>query len=151
MNDQVKTLSILHAAFVMSQLVFAGVIFYLLNNGQMQPALTDAAYVEKIKTILIGIAAGMIVGGFSLFKRSLNTIHSHSLPIAEKFERYKKAAIIRFAMIEASSLLFIVFALLCADVKNLVYASVIILVLILTRPTLAGIAKQLRVSEEELK
>lgn len=92
----------------------------------------------------------MIVGGFSLFKRSLNTIHSHNLPIAEKLERYKKAAIIRFAMIEASSLLFIVFALLCADEKNLVYASVIILVLLLIRPTLSGIAKQLRVSEEEL-
>lgn len=33
MNDQVKTLSILHGAFVMSQVVFAGVVFYLLNNG----------------------------------------------------------------------------------------------------------------------
>ncbi|MEX0636224.1 MAG: hypothetical protein WD135_05600, partial [Ferruginibacter sp.] len=78
----------------------------------------------------------------------MNTIHSHNLPIAEKLERYKKAAIIRFAMIEASSLLFIVFALLCADEKNLVYASVIILVLLLIRPTLSDIAKQLRVSEE---
>jgi hypothetical protein len=53
-------------------------------------------------------------------------------------------------MIEASSLLFIIFALLTADAKNLVYAGVLILILIFTRPTLAVIAKNLKVSENDL-
>lgn len=56
----------------MSQLVFAGVIFYLLSNRQIQPVLTDAAFVEKIKTILVGTAAGMIVG-----VRKCNYIGAH--------------------------------------------------------------------------
>lgn len=116
----------------------------------MEAVLNDAAVVEKIKTILVGTGAGVIVGGFSLFKRSMNTIHSRSLPITEKLERYRKAAIIRFAMIEFASLFFILFSFLTADVNNLVYAGVIILVLIVTRPSKSSIAKQLRVSEEEL-
>jgi hypothetical protein len=143
-------LGVLHVAFVMSQLMFCSLVFYLINNGQMEAVLNDAAVVEKIKTILVGTGAGVIVGGFSLFKRSMNTIHSRSLPITEKLERYRKAAIIRFAMIEFASLFFILFSFLTADVNNLVYAGVIILVLIVTRPSKSSIAKQLRVSEEEL-
>jgi hypothetical protein len=150
MIEQIKSLRILHIAFVMSQLIFAAVVFYLINGSLMQPALTDLGNNEKIKTILVGLATVLIVGGNGLFTRSVKAINAGSLPVQEKLERYKKAAIIRYAMIEASSLLFIIFALLTADAKNLVYAGVLILILIFTRPTLAVIAKTLKVSENDL-
>ena len=107
----------------------------------MQPVLTELGDNEKIKTILVGLATVLIVGGNGLFTRSISAINAGSLPVQEKLERYKKTAVIRYAMIEAPSLLFIIFALLTADAKNLVYAVVLILILIFTRPTLAGIAK----------
>jgi hypothetical protein len=150
MIEQIKSLRILHIAFVMSQWIFAAVVFYLINGSLMQPALTDLGNNEKIKTILIGLATVLIVGGNGLFTRSVKAINAGSLPVQEKLERYKKGAIIRYAMIEASSLLFITFALLTADAKNLVYAGVLILILIFTRPTLAVIAKTLKVSENDL-
>jgi hypothetical protein len=150
MIEQIKLLRIFHIAFVMSQLIFGAVVFYLINGSQMQPALMDLGNNEKIKTILVGLATVLIVGGNGLFTRSVKAINAGSLPVQEKLERYKKAAIIRYAMIEASALLFIIFALLTADAKNLVYAGVLILILIFTRPTLAGIAKQLKVSENDL-
>lgn len=150
MIEQIKSLRILHVAFVMSQLIFAAVVFYLINGSLMQPVLTDLANNEKIKTILVGLATVLIVGGNGLFNRSVKAINAGSLPVQEKLESYKKAAIIRYAMIEASSLLFIIFALLTADAKNLVYAGVLILILIFTHPTLAVIAKNLKVSENDL-
>jgi hypothetical protein len=150
MIEQIKSLRILHIAFVMSQLIFAAVVFYLINGSLMQPVLTDLGNNEKIKTILIGLVTVLIVGGNGLFTRSVKAINDGILPVQEKLERYKKAAIIRYAMIEASSLLFIIFALLTADAKNLVYAGVLILILIFTRPTLAVIAKNLKVSENDL-
>ena len=150
MLDQIKSLRILHVAFVMSQLIFASVVFYLIKGSQMQPVLTELGDNEKIKTILVGLATVLIVGGDGLFTRSISAINAGSLPVQEKLERYKKTAVIRYAMIEAPSLLFIIFALLTADAKNLVYAVVLILILIFTRPTLAGIAKQLKVTENDL-
>jgi hypothetical protein len=150
MIEQIKSLRILHIAFVMSQLIFAAVVFYLINGSLMQPVLTYLGNNEKIKTILIGLVTVLIVGGNGLFTRSVKAINDGILPVQEKLERYKKAAIIRYAMIEASSLLFIIFALLTADAKNLVYAGVLILILIFTRPTLAVIAKNLKVSENDL-
>lgn len=150
MIEQIKSLRILHIAFVMSQLIFAAVVFYLINVSQMQPALTDLGKIEKIKTIFVGLATVLIVGSNGLFTRNIKAINAGILPVQEKLERYKKAAIIRYAMIEGSSLLFIIFALLTADAKNLVYAGVIILILIFSRPTLAGIAKNLKVSEIDL-
>jgi hypothetical protein len=150
MIEQIKSLRILHIGFVMSQLIFAAVVFYLINGSLMQPVLTELGNNEKIKTILVGLATVLIVGGNGLFTRSVKAINDGTLSVQEKLERYKKAAIIRYAMIEASSLLFIIFALLTADAKNLVYAGVLILILIFTRPTLAVIAKNLKVSENEL-
>jgi dipeptide/tripeptide permease len=150
MIEQIKSLRILHIGFVMSQLIFAAVVFYLINGSLMQPVLTELGNNEKIKTILFGLATVLIVGGNGLFTRSVKAINDGTLSVQEKLERYKKAAIIRYAMIEASSLLFIIFALLTADAKNLVYAGVLILILIFTRPTLAVIAKNLKVSENEL-
>ena len=150
MIEQIKSLRILHIGFVMSQLIFAAVVFYLINGSLMQPVLTYLGNNEKIKTILIGLVTVLIVGGNGLFTRSVKAINDGILPVQEKLERYKKAAIIRYAMIEASSLLFIIFALLTADAKNLVYAGVLILILIFTRPTLAVIAKNLKVSENDL-
>ena len=150
MLDQIKSLRILHVAFVMSQLIFASVVFYLIKGSQMQPVLTELGDNEKIKTILVGLATVLIVGGDGLFTRSISAINAGSLSVQEKLERYKKTAVIRYAMIEAPSLLFIIFALLTADAKNLVYAVVLILILIFTRPTLAGIAKQLKVTENDL-
>ena len=52
MLDQIKSLRILHVAFVMSQLIFASVVFYLIKGSQMQPVLTELGDNEKIKTIL---------------------------------------------------------------------------------------------------
>ena len=134
----------------MSQLIFASVVFYLIKGSQMQPVLTDLGNNEKIKSILVGLATVLIIGGNGLFTRSVKAINAGSLPFQEKLERYKKTAVIRYAMIEAPSLLFIIFALLTADAKNLVYAVVLILILIFTRPTLAGIAKQVKVTENDL-
>lgn len=150
MTEQIKSLRILHIAFVMSQLVFAVVVFYLIKGSLMQSVHLDLANNEKIKTILVGLATVFIVGGNGLFTRSVKAINAGTLPVQEKLDRYKKAAIIRYAMIEASSLLFIIFALLTADAKNLVYAVGLILILIFTRPTLAVIAKNLKVSENDL-
>lgn len=151
MNEQVRLLSILHAAFVMSQLIFAGIVFYLIKSAQIEPIFTQRDWVDDVRSIAVGASLGIILTAFRLFKRKTNEIQSLALSIEDKLLLYRKAVIVRLAMVEATSMLFIVMALLTGKVQNIATAAVIIAVLIFIRPTKASIARQLMISEEELK
>lgn len=151
MNEKVRLLSVLHAAFVMSQLIFAGIVLYLIKSAQLQPVLTNLDWIDHIRSISVGISGGIILTAFGLFKRKTNEIQSLDFSLADKFQLYRKAFIVRIAMIEATSMLFIVMALLTGKLQNIATAGVIIAVLIFIRPSKMTIAKQLRVTVDELK
>jgi len=113
-------------------------------------SFTETDIMRSIRRILNAAATSFIIAAFSLFKRNMNAQNCTNSSLPEKFQLYRKAATVRFAWIEVPALLFLVYALLTADAKYLVYAGVIPTVLIFTSRSLSGAGKQLRTSEDQL-
>lgn len=141
-----KSLKIIHLALIAGQVFFGFVTVYLHNSGQFS---ADGRTLDGIFQILVPIFAfsGITISLY-IFRNKVNQIKEKTT-LKEKFEAYRKALVIKYALLEAPSFFALVCYLLTANVTFLYISLIIIAVFILNKPSKKRAITELELSENE--
>lgn len=148
-GNGLKALNIIHKAMLIGQIIFSGICFYLGYSG-MEAAATEA--LDKILQVvaIAAAAAGFFIGTY-LFKNKLTAIKSMETgSAAEKFNLYRAACILQWALLEGPSLFCIICFFLTGNYAFLVLAGTLIILFAMMAPTKTKVAFQTGLTEEEL-
>lgn len=147
-GNAVKALNIIHKGLVAGQLMFAAIAAYLLYSGAVIPAATELDKTLQIATLAI-TAAG-IFAGFAIFKKKSARIRDMQGGAKEKFEQYRSACIIQWALMEGPAIFCIICFFLTGNYAFLALVAFIIILFTMTGPSKFKIQLQLQISEAEL-
>lgn len=144
----IKSLSIIHKAMFVMQIIFTAICFYLSWSKTVPPTL-DASTEKLFQVIaLVFSAAGFFGGTFLMRKKILQAREMNATPV-EKFGVYRAAAIVQWAMLEGPVLFCIITFLLSGNYALLVLAAVLLICFGMLAPTRAKLAFQLNLTDAE--
>ncbi|MGB7394701.1 MAG: hypothetical protein WA913_09935 [Pricia sp.] len=140
-----KTLSIIHAGLLASLTGFA--IFCYFQVGSFEARMSEG----NLFIYLVPVAA---VAGYFLsqwvFRKQIQSI-SKNRPLLQKLEKYQKALLIKYALLEGPGFLAVIAYYLSGNALHLVIAIALIVYLFVQRPTVEKIKADLPLSYEEEK
>ena len=143
-----QVLNIIHKALMMGQILFAAVCIYLIYSKSVLPL---ANYLDKIlQVVALALTAGGIFAGMTLFKKKLMQIREMQTGTKEKFNLYRSACIIQWALLEAPSIFCIICFFLTGNYAFLALVLVVLFLFAMTAPSKVKILLQLQISESEL-
>ncbi len=144
-NSFLKTITIIHLALLMGQLIFA-VLAFTINGSTAIVIDTNDTYlfVEIIMVI------GCFIASTILFKRQLVEAIQQG-DVSSKLTRYQTALIIRCALLEGASLFGIVNYMISGNLLYLIISGLIILYFLSFRPTKEKIKEDLQLSYDEVE
>lgn len=144
-KEYFKVLSVLHAALLGTQLLFALVAVYLSMDGQFGG--DDLGEFNSIFRFVVPVViVGAVFGSSVLFKMQMKSIRVKP-ELKDKLNDYRTASLIRYAMLEAPSMFALVSYLLTANFIFLGYAGLIIVVFVLSRPSPESTANDLELNQ----
>jgi hypothetical protein len=138
----------MHIAIIVALISFIGIVVFIgsIHGGVIE----DEAEQKQITEVLIYIVPiatlFSIIGGFAFFRKRLQFIHQME-ELSTKLNNYKGNSIIRYAILEGAAFFGLVAFLLSGVVWFLPYPFLIILIMLLIRPTHARIVKDLMLKE----
>lgn len=144
-----SALKLLHQAMLMAQVIFAGIIFYLVYSKTIIPPM--AAEDKMLQVVALISTAGSIFSGIGIFKKKIVFIKEQPLnSTAEKLNNYKLACIFLWGLIELSGFFCIICLLLTGNYAFLALAAALIIYFALQAPSKTKVAQHLDISSSEL-
>lgn len=141
-------LRIIHLALLAGQLLFSGVVFYLVYAKIMLPSLQEQDKTFQLLAIAIAVIA--YYSGNYLFKKKMSQLKENvNASITEKFVQYRTACLIQWALLEAATLFCGISFLLVGNYAFLALGGVLILWFALLAPNKTKIALQLGIGLDE--
>jgi hypothetical protein len=141
-----RLLTLLYAAMFASQVLFAGTCIFLQTSGEFPPQDPESTEILTYALVAVGsIGLGM---SFLLFSRMVNSASEKST-LSEKLRGYQTASIVRFALLEAPSMLGIVGFLMSGQYAFFIATVVVLMAFGLIFPTKSKIIENLRLTHEE--
>lgn len=148
-SNAFSAFKIVHLALLIGQLLFMGAMFYLLYNKIIIPPF--AGKDRMLQLAAVGVAAIAFFAGNNIFKKRLATLKdAASLTAKERFEKYRAACIILWAMLETAALLSGICFFLSGNYAFLILGSLQILFFTAMRPDKNKAAVQAGLSAEEV-
>jgi len=142
-NPYLKTISIIHIALTIGQLLFASLAFIKNGSTKFELNLNDTFFIVEV----ILVTSSVIASNF-LFKQNLDKARQQT-EVSGKLTRYQSALIIRYALLEGPSLFGIVVYMITGNVFFLAISSALILYFLFLRPTKQMIKDDLQLSYDE--
>ena len=140
-------LQIMHFALTMGQVMFAGVVLFLLSDGLSQSE-------GETDIVFTGVALAVLAGGLAA-SHFLSNWHIGNMPkeasLLSKIAHYQTAQLIKFALMEGPGLLCTVFLLLTGAYFFLMLSGAIIVLFVLFRPTISRMINDLELEKEEVE
>ena len=147
-GNGLKALSVIHRALMMGQILFASVCIYLIYSNAVLPLAND---LDKIlQVVALALTAGGIFAGMTLFKKKLMQIREMQTGAKEKFDLYRSACIIQWALLEGPSIFCIICFFITGNYAFLALVLVVLFLFAMTAPSKVKILLQLQISESEL-
>lgn len=147
-SPKVKSLLILHFALFAGQVLFVLVAILLVSLNLFPEILGKYAPEMILLSAIIEIIA--IALARFIFKRKLKKINQDVLSLDQKLDLYRGANITRWAILEVAALIVIVLFLLTNQWLIIIIVIALLYIFFSTRPTAPNIAKDLKVSEQEV-
>ena len=147
-GNGLKVLNVIHKALMMGQILFASVCIYLIYSKIVLPSAKDLNRVFQVVTLVI--TTGAIFAGMSFFKRKLLQIREMQTAAREKFDLYRKACIVQWALLEGPSIFCIICFFVTGNYAFLALVLVILFLFAMAAPSKLKILLQLQISESEL-
>lgn len=144
-SDFIRSLSILHLAMMIGQLLFSFIVLFLIFQNDLVEVIISDSIFRFIVPVLIFIG---ISSGFFLYKTKLKNLVY--IPLSDKLQRYRTAVIIRDSLFEAPSLVAIIVTFLTGNYFYLIYTIVIIVLFLYLIPTKEKIIFSLSLSQDEI-
>ncbi|MEO9144598.1 MAG: hypothetical protein ABI237_03495 [Ginsengibacter sp.] len=148
---EIKALFILHIALLAGQVAFALIALLVGYIRDFSSIASWQSYSTPLIILCISIGIAGYLGGNILFRKKLDALNENSHSLSEKFNNYRAACIMRWAMLEFPVLFCIIFFFVTDNFILLIVAAALILLFITTRPSLQKAASDLRVSETEIE
>jgi hypothetical protein len=140
-TNEFYTFKIVHRALLIGQVLFLGVMFYLLYSKTVIPPLTAQDKIFQVIAILF--AAIAFFAGNAVFKKRLAAIRDGAgISVKEKFEKYRSASIVRWALLEGAALFCGICFFLTGNYAFLGLALVVILLFAMQFPDKTKMALQ---------
>jgi len=134
---------------LISQVIFAGIIFYLLYSKTIVPPM--AAKQKMLQVIALFMAAGAISSGTGIFKKRLTLLKEQPLiSTEEKLNSYRLGCILRWGLIEIASFFSIICLFLTGNYAFLVLGGVLIIYFAMQSPSKTKVAQHLDISSSDL-
>jgi hypothetical protein len=147
-SHSVKTLQLVHKIMLVMQLVFAGVIIGLVASGAVVPSQKKLDNTLQIVAVVMAAACYLI--GTRQYKQKLMRIRENSHHPQQKWQEFRAASILLWAMLEAPTLFCIISFFLTGN-----YAFIALVAALLFLFFIFGVNKQkllifLNMSEQEV-
>jgi hypothetical protein len=131
-KEYFNSLTILHAAMAIGQLLFGLVIYFQFSNAELTDEMNSMNDIFRI------MVPAFIIGGLFtselLFKTLLKKINQKT-DLKERLIGYRSALIIKYALLEGPSLFAIIAFLVTSNLVFLGLSGFIILMFLTNRPT----------------
>lgn len=141
-----RALTILHSAFILGQVAFAGMALFLRTSGGFM--FED----EKLRSILPLVAVALAVGGAAsgaaFFRKRRDTLRGQTT-LAHSLAGYRGAQIVRWALLEGPALFSIIAFLLTGVYWLLGVVALLIALFVSTRPSPRRAVQDLQLSHED--
>lgn len=141
-------LRILHLALLSGQLIFSGVVFYLVYSKIMIPSLQEQDKTFQLVTIAIAVIA-YYSGNYLFKKKMLQLKENVNASINEKFVQYRTACLLQWVLLEAATLVCGISFLFVGNYAFLALGGILILWFALLAPNKTKIALQLGINVDE--
>jgi hypothetical protein len=145
-SSDLKSINILHKAFLIGQLLFIGIAFYLVYFKLFQA--TEHQLEKPLQFIAIILSIGGFFAGSQIFKKRLADSRQQN-NVKEKFELYRGACIIQWALLEGPCLFNIISFMMTGDYTFLYLAGALILTFVRLSPSKIKLVDDLQLSDEE--
>jgi hypothetical protein len=133
---------IVHRALLIGQVLFIGVMFYMVYSKTLVPPL--AAQDKIFQVIAILFAATAFFAGNTVFKKRMAAIRDGAaVSTKEKFEKYRAACIVQWALLEGAALFSGICFFLTSNYAFLALATTLILLFAMQAPNKTKAALQL--------
>lgn len=142
--NPVKTLKFLHLALLSGQVVFLAVVL-ILTKGKLT---MDFSFEEPIAIVACLLAGITLFAHRFFFQKLLEKIKA-SDTLTSKLQQYQSASIVKWGLIEGSTLLCIVGALITKNGILLAIAGVLVVVFYTLKPSREQLFIDLTLSKEE--
>jgi hypothetical protein len=139
------TLTVLHGALLMVQVIFAAVAYYLVSTGQF-PVSQD---LEGLLKIVAVVALGVGIGTSIFISKALLSSTRKKVALKDKLKDYQRVLLIKWALLEAPSMFCIVGFLLTGSYFILGLVGPVLILFVLYRPTPAGAVMDLELISSE--
>jgi hypothetical protein len=149
MQHPLKTLSIIHKAMLIGQVIFAAVSVFLFASGIETPQMKE--YDKTFQVIVIIAAAAGFLIGTNLYKKKIRQLRESSANAQEKFNQYRSASILLWALLEAPCLLAIIAFYLTANYAFIILAAALIFLFFIFGPNKQKLLVFLGLSEQEIE
>lgn len=145
-SNDLKSINILHKAFLIGQLLFLVIAFCLVYFKLFQPS--EHQLEKPLQLIAVIFSIGGFIVGNRIFKKRLDDIKMQDNTQA-KFEIYRGACITQWALIEAPCLFNIISFMLTGDYTFLYLAGALILTFVRISPSKIKLVYDLQLSDDE--
>lgn len=138
MQSQVRLLRILHLGIVMSQIIFVGVVIGLSEVFELK-----FNFEEDILVIIIPVFIMTFIVIANLIFRKLLEMARAEHDVSSKLAKYRAASIVRFALMEAPTLLSCVLFFMSDNLLYILCAGLMIIIQLFFHPTKERVASDL--------
>lgn len=145
----IKSLNIIHKAMLMGQIIFAAICIYLVYSGIIKSFSSELD--KLLQAIALSLAAAGLFGGRYYFKNKILQISDMQADVKVKFEAYRTACLLQWALLEAPALFSVICFFLTGNYAFIALALLLIVIFAIMVPLKSNIALQLQVSEAELE
>lgn len=144
-----SVLKTVHLAMLFGQLLFISILFYLVYSKKAIPPLAEQDRIFQVIAILFAGLAFFI--GFNIFKKRLAVIRDKvHLTTMEKFDKYRSACIIQWALLEGAALFCGICFFLTGNYAFLALAALLILFFAMQVPHKNKTAQQLGLGTDDI-
>jgi hypothetical protein len=147
-GNALNTLNTIHKALMAGQILFASVCTYLIYSKKVLPAAENLDKVLQVVAVVL--AAGGTFAGMSFFKKKLLQIRDMQTNAKQKFDRYRLACVVQWALLEGPSLFCIICFFITGNYAFLALMLVLLFLFAMMAPSKTKALLQLQISEAEL-
>ena len=147
-GNALKALNIIHKALMTGQILFASVCIYLIYSKVVLP-MGEQLY-KILQVVALALTAAGIFAGMTIFKKKLAQIREMQTGAGEKFDQYRVACIIQWALMEGPSIFCIVCFFVTGNYAFLALVVVTLFLFAMTAPSKLKVLLQLQISEADL-
>lgn len=149
--SNIKALTLLHFSLLVGQLMFAGIAVYLVYTKSFGVVLNNEEVISIAGPGLTGLAVAFVLIGFYSYNKKLEKISTNEKAMQQKLTEYRAANIIRWAILEAPTLLAIICFLLTGKTFFILVVAVLLSLFLYTKPSTAKAAKELGINETDVQ